>query len=285
MSSRARRPSQGRPWRLLAVKAWRDVTHMRGQMLAIVTVIGLGVATFVSLRGMAEYLTASQYGYYASARFAHAFAQVMAAPLEVADQVRRIPGVSAADGRVVADVVARVPGLSEPATVRLVSVPATGQPRLNALVLRSGRWPDVAQRAEVLASEAFATANGLRESDVVQAVLDGRAETLRIVGTALSPEFIYEIPAGASVLPDNRRFGVLWMPYDVLADAFELRDVSMIWPCPTRRERMNGRSCRHWIACLRRMGLVARSGARIRSRIVSSVMRSNRIARARSSCR
>lgn len=192
-------------------------------MFAIVTVIGLGVATFVSLRGMAEYLTASQYGYYARARFAHAFAHVTAAPLEVADRVRRIPGVSAAEGRVVADVVARVPGLTEPATVRLVSVPATGQPRLNALVLRSGRWPDVAQRAEVLASEAFAIANGLREGDVVQAVLNGRAESLRIVGIALSPEFIYEIPAGASVLPDNRRFGVLWMPYGVLADAFELR--------------------------------------------------------------
>jgi putative ABC transport system permease protein len=215
--------SAGNPWRLLALKAWRDVVHMRGQMVAIITVIGLGVATFVSLRGMAEHLTASQYGYYASARFAHAFARVTAAPLEVADVARRIPGVSAAEGRVVADVVARVPGLAEPATVRLVSVPENGQPRLNALVLRAGRWPDPSQRAEVMASEAFTTANGLRVGDAVQAVLNGRAETLRIVGIALSPEFIYEIPAGASVLPDNRRFGVLWMPYGVLADAFELR--------------------------------------------------------------
>ncbi len=213
----------GSPWRLLALKAWRDVVHMRGQMVAIITVIGLGVATFVSLRGMAEHLTASQNGYYASERFAHAFARVTAAPLDVAEAARRIPGVSAAEGRVVADVVARVPGLTEPATVRLVSVPETGQPRLNALVLRSGRWPDPAQRAEVMASEAFSTANALRVGDELQAVLNGRAETLRIVGIALSPEFIYEIPAGSAVLPDHRRFGVLWAPYGVLADAFELR--------------------------------------------------------------
>lgn len=221
-ASRAGRVRGGH-WRLLARKAWRDVTHLRGQMIAIVTVIGLGVATFVSLRGMVEHLTASQYGYYASARFAHAFARVTAAPLAVAERVRQIPGVSASEGRVVADVVARVPGLTEPATVRLVSVPPTGQPRLNALVLRAGRWPDPAHRAEVLASESFTLANGLRPGDAIEAVLNGRAETLRIVGIALSPEFIYEIPATGAVLPDSRRFGVLWAPHGLLADAFELR--------------------------------------------------------------
>ena len=213
----------GGAWRLLARKAWRDVWHLRGQMLAIITVIALGVATWVSLRGMVEYLTASQGGYYASARFAHAFARVTAAPLDVTEQVRRIPGVAAAEGRVVADVVARVPGLTEPATVRLVSIPGTGQPRLNALVLRAGRWPDPSQRAEVLASEAFTLANGLRPGDAIEAVLNGRAESLRIVGVALSPEFIYEIPATGAVLPDSRRFGVLWAPTDLLADAFDLR--------------------------------------------------------------
>jgi putative ABC transport system permease protein len=213
----------GSAWRLLARKAWRDLGHLRGQMIAIITVIALGVATFVSLRGMAEYLTASQRGYYATARFAHAFARVVAAPLEVANAARRIPGVSAAEGRIVADVVARVPRLAEPATVRLVSVPETTQPRLNVLVLQSGRWPDPGQRAEVIASLAFTLANGLREGDTVQAVLNGRTEALRIVGTALSPEFIYEIPATGAVLPDNRRFGVLWAPYGTLADAYDLR--------------------------------------------------------------
>jgi putative ABC transport system permease protein len=213
----------GGAWRLLARKAWRDVRHQRGQMVAIITVIALGVATWVSLRGMAEHLTASQEGYYASARFAHAFARVVAAPLEVAEQARRIPGVSAAEGRIVADVVARVPGLAEPATVRLVSVPAGGQPRLNALVLRAGRWPDPARRTEVLASEAFTQANRLQPGDAIEAILNGRAETLHLVGIALSPEFIYEIPATGAVLPDSRRFGVLWAPAGLLADAFDLR--------------------------------------------------------------
>ena len=62
----------------------------------------------------------------------------------------------------------------------------------------------------MLASEAFARANGLRVGDTIGAILNGRWATLTIVGLALSPEYIYEIGPGM-IFPDNRRFGVLWM--------------------------------------------------------------------------
>jgi putative ABC transport system permease protein len=212
----------GSPWRLLAIKAWRDVLHLRGQMVAIVLVIALGVATFVSLRGMASYLASAQAGYYARERFAHAFASVTAAPYEVVDQVRRLPGVAAVEGRIVSEVIARVPGLAEPATVRFVSVPPVEQPRLNALVVRDGRWPDPNSRDEIIVSEAFSAANALSVGDAIEAVLKGRFERLRIVAVALSPEFVYEIPASGAVFPDSRRYGVVWMPYPVLAEAFDL---------------------------------------------------------------
>ncbi len=224
---RPRRTPQGKfprgVHRLLVRKALRDLRVLRGQMVAIVVVIALGVMTFVSFHGMVGHLETSQAAYYARARFADAFATVTRAPLDLLEPVRRLPGVSAVEGRVVATAVLAVPGLAEPATAQFVSIPDAGMPRLNALELRAGRWPDVMQRGEVLASEAFVMANGLRVGDEVQAVLNGRAESLRIVGVALSPEFIYEIPAGGSVFPDNRRFGVFWMPYGPLADAFDLR--------------------------------------------------------------
>ena len=46
---------------------------------------------------------------------------------------------------------------------------------------------------------------------------------MRIVGIALSPEYIYEIRP-SEVFPDNRRFGVLWMSRDVLGPAFNMKD-------------------------------------------------------------
>jgi putative ABC transport system permease protein len=37
----------------------------------------------------------------------------------------------------------------------------------------------------------------------------------------LSPEFVFEAPPGAA-LPDNKTYGVFWMPYKELATAFQL---------------------------------------------------------------
>ena len=37
----------------------------------------------------------------------------------------------------------------------------------------------------------------------------------------LSPEFIFESRPGAA-LPDNRTYGIFWMPYKELATAFDL---------------------------------------------------------------
>ena len=123
-----------------------------------------------------------------------------------------------------------VPGLDEPATGRLVSIPERAQPMLNDLCLRSGRYVEPGRDDEVIASEAFAVANQLKAGDSIGAVINGRWKRLRIVGVALSPEYIYEVGAGM-IFPDNRRFGVLWMGAKALASAYNMEgafnDVSL----------------------------------------------------------
>ena len=42
-----------------------------------------------------------------------------------------------------------------------------------------------------------------------------------MVGVALSPEFIYALGPG-DLMPDDRRFAVLWMPEKALAALFDL---------------------------------------------------------------
>jgi hypothetical protein len=57
--------------------------------------------------------------------------------------------------------------------------------------------------------------------DTLGAVINGRWQDLRIVGLALSPEYVYEI-RGTDILPDNQRFGVLWMGRKALGTAFDM---------------------------------------------------------------
>ncbi len=54
-------------------------------------------------------------------------------------------------------------------------------------------------------------------------MLYGKRQQLRVVGTVLSPEYIYAVGPG-QIFPDNRRFGVLWMGEEHLAASLDLTD-------------------------------------------------------------
>ena len=56
---------------------------------------------------------------------------------------------------------------------------------------------------EVIINEPFAEAHVLRPGDRFAAIINGRKRELTVVGTALSPEFIYALGPGA-LLPDDR---------------------------------------------------------------------------------
>jgi putative ABC transport system permease protein len=207
--------------RALRRKLLRDLWHLRGQVGAIALVVACGVAVVVTTRSAYESLALSQSSYYASYRFADVFASLKRAPDALRSRIAAIPGVAAVETRIVAQVTLDVPGLAEPAIGRLIGIPERRVPILNDLHLRRGRWLEPGRRDEVLVSEAFAEANRLAPGDTLGAVLHGRWERLRIVGIALSPEYIYEIQA-ASLFPDNRRFGVLWVSRDALGPPFQM---------------------------------------------------------------
>jgi putative ABC transport system permease protein len=205
--------------RALHRKALRDVWHLRAQFLAIALVLGCGVALFVAMRTTMQSLTYAQATWYAQSRFADVFARLERAPDRLADRLRAIPGVQRLQTRVVADVTLDLPGMREVVTGRLISWPDQGRPEVCDIRLRSGRLP--VHGDEVVASEAFALAHELPLGATLGAIVEGRYERLRVVGTALSPEYTYAVGPG-QLFPDDRRFGVLWMPRDALGPAFDM---------------------------------------------------------------
>lgn len=202
-------------------KLVRDLWRLRLQVLSIALVVASGIAAVVTFRSGLDSLDQSRVRYYAEARFADVFVSLKRAPQPLDARLAAIPGVAAVQTRVVAGVVLDVPGLEELATGKLVSIPEGGAD-LNRLHLRLGRMPLPGRRGEALVGEAFARSNGLRVGDGLGALMNGRWERLRIVGIALSPEYVYATGGGA-FLTDDRRFGVLWMRRDALAAAYDLR--------------------------------------------------------------
>jgi putative ABC transport system permease protein len=102
-----------------------------------------------------------------------------------------------------------------------VSIPANRRPQLNDFFLRRGRWIEPGRPDKVLASEGFVLAHGLNSGDRIAAVINGRLRRLTIVGVALSPEYICSIRPG-ELVPDNKRFAILWIDQQALAAAFDM---------------------------------------------------------------
>jgi len=206
----------------LDVKVLRDARSLRAQLIAIALVIACGVGLFLGMRATMRSLAAARSQYYAEERFANVFAQLERAPEAVASRLREIPGVARIQTRIVANVTLDVPDMAETASARLVSVPDEGGILVNDVRLRSGRMPASGRSDEAVVSEPFAQAHALELGDHVAAVINGRRERLRIVGTALSPEFTYTVGPGL-VFPDDRRFGILWLRRSALGPAFDMQ--------------------------------------------------------------
>ncbi|HYQ01167.1 MAG TPA: ABC transporter permease [Polyangiaceae bacterium] len=216
--------------RALEKKLFRELGRLKGQIASIALVLASGIVCFMAMHGTSTVLGDAVAHFYDRYRFGHVFAHLERAPETAARRVEQLPGVEAVEIRLAVDVTVPIEGMSRPAYGRMLSLPGGRQLAVNALQLQSGRLPEAGKEDEVVLLDAFAQAHGLAAQQRVPVVINGKKRSLRIVGIALSPEFIYSIRPGALV-DDPKRHAVLWMDRAALASAFQLsgafNDVSL----------------------------------------------------------
>lgn len=202
-------------------KLLRDFWRFKGQAVAIAGVVAAGIGLLLATFGCVASLQASMASFYMRHQFADVFVSLKRAPMSLTRQLRAIPGVSILETRIVVTVALDMPNIPEPAVGRLISIPGETTTHINGLALLKGRLVDRERPSEVVVSEAFASANKLSLGDQVVATINGKRRSLDVVGIALSPEYVYALAPG-QFMPDNRRYGVMWMARDALAASFDL---------------------------------------------------------------
>ncbi|SUS03330.1 conserved membrane hypothetical protein [uncultured Defluviicoccus sp.] len=202
-------------------KLWRDLWRMRINVVAIVLVLGCGVAILVMAVGMRESLERTRLEYYAAHKMADLAVTLVRAPNRVAVELEAVPHIAAIEPRVAGLALLDLPHIKEPAAARLVSLPRTGRPKVNDLSLAQGRWPDPNRPDEALVNQALATANNFQLGQSLNVTLHGLKQQLKIVGVANSPEFVF-VSAPGEIFPQQDRFGVLWMGEASLARAYDM---------------------------------------------------------------
>lgn len=207
--------------RTLDRKLLRDLWRLRSQVITIALVVASGIGGFIGSLCAHASLADLRDGYYESARFAHVFAPVRRAPRALATRLRDVPGVLDLDMSVVAPTTLTIPGTVEVMTGLIVSLPAKPGAGMNRVTLARGRWVEPDDARGVLVSRSFARARGIAPGDRLSLLMNGRYQEVRVNGIALSPAYIFAAAQGG--FSDDTRFGVVWMPEERLASAYDLR--------------------------------------------------------------
>ncbi len=207
--------------RALEHKLVRDLVRLKGQVITISFVLAAGIMAMVMMRGTWSSMIAARDTYYSDYRFADLFARIERAPDPVASRLEQLPGVARVATRVVEEILVPLDDDDEPIPGRIVSIPRDEPPPLNALYLRSGRLPEPGVADEAVVLEQFARAHELHPGNRIPAVVGGVIRQLRIVGVALSPEYIFAM-SGTEHIADPGRFAVLWMRRDQIAPALQM---------------------------------------------------------------
>jgi putative ABC transport system permease protein len=202
-------------------KLLRDLRRLKGQAAAVSVVMACGLAMLIMARSLIASLDNTRADYYRDHHFADLFVSLKRAPNHLAQRIAELPGVAQVQADIAVPVTLDMPEFDEPASGMVRSLPEFGNPELNQLFLRRGRWLSPGTHGEVLVGEAFAKANHLEPGQSLRILLNGRLQDFRIAGIVLSPEYIFESRPGAA-LPDNRTYGIFWMNYREVATAFDL---------------------------------------------------------------
>jgi putative ABC transport system permease protein len=201
-------------------KLARDLWSLKTQVVSIALVIACGIGGFIGSFSTYGSLLWSRDNYYATARFPHVFASAKRAPMALLERIRNIPGVVEVEARVVRDAQLSIPGVVPPMIARLIGQDFEHPGGMNRLTLKSGRWPAPGARGEVVVNQRFLEARSLRLGERMNVLLNGKLERLTLVGTALSPEYIFATRGGG--MPDDEWFAVLWIDASKLAAAFNM---------------------------------------------------------------
>jgi len=198
----------------------RLLRESKGQFIAVAMVIILGLSMYVAMSTAALNLKSSLNLYYEQYHVADLFAEVTELPENKIEDLQEMPGILSAQGRVVHTVPLRVSDPNEKVRVRIIGATPT-DPVVNQLFALEGA-SEVYKQNDVLVIDTFARERGIRIGDILTPHIMGRDYELTVRGIVSSPEYIYLMENEQTMLPDYKKFGVLFTTEDFAQEAFSM---------------------------------------------------------------
>ena len=203
-------------------KLRRELRHNAGMLLAVTSIIAVGVACMVTLGSSYYNLSEAKKLYYAQCQMADFSIELKKVPLSELNELTEWPEVAAIRPRIQHYVAVDLEGVSEPLNGLVLSLPDRQQPIINDVVIRQGSYFTDRRDNEVIINEAFARYHRLRPGQWIKLLMNNQQQELFVVGTAISSEFVYLLGAG-TITPDPKRFGVFYLKQSYAEEVFDFK--------------------------------------------------------------
>ncbi len=211
-------------------KFYRDLGESKGQFISVLAVVIIGVMFFTGLYSALEGLSGAGKRYFEEYRLGDLWGSMYRAPEGAVKRIEAIPGAKLVTGRVVQDV--RISMGEREAMVRLISLPDKKMNVVNDIQLKSGSYFSADAGNQCIVSEDFFKAHHLTMGQTIEPIVNGDRVKLKVVGTAKSPEYTYEIREASELIPDPERFGVVYVKKSYLQSVLDFKgsinDVSVL---------------------------------------------------------
>ena len=203
-------------------KLLRELRSSTFLLLAVGSIMAIGVSAYVALGSAYRNLTIAQRLYYAQCRMADFAVDLKKAPLADVAAVAQLPGVVEIRPRIQFFATVDLEQVFEPINGIVISMPDRRTTVLDDIVLQQGGYFTDRRDNEVILNDAFARANNVYPGQWIHLLLNNRRQELFVVGTAISSEFTYLVGPG-SLVPDSKRLGVFYIKQTFAEEVFDFQ--------------------------------------------------------------
>ncbi|MBN2897561.1 MAG: FtsX-like permease family protein [Clostridia bacterium] len=201
----------------LNLRLLRTIKHTLGQYIAVSLVIIIGIMSYVGFSMAMVNLETTVSAYKQATNAADIYVELNRIPANALKFLYDIDGIVDIQGRVKSDIAyTNEDGVR--GTLRVVSVPEDQDRAIHNLYIREGSF--VRGNRGVMVVQTYAQANGIEIGDAMDVQINGKTYRLTVEGIVSSSEFVYVIENEQTLLPDNEKFGIIFLEESFAQKAF-----------------------------------------------------------------
>ncbi|MCP4181086.1 MAG: FtsX-like permease family protein [bacterium] len=205
-------------------KLYRDIFQSKGMLLAVISIIAVGVALLVGMFATFKNLNNAKSLYYSECRMAGFWLNLKKAPTNAVKNISDINGISDVRERITFPVIVDLKNVPRPISGTVLTLPKKQSSNLiNNIVMMRGSYFTAQGKNEVIISEKFAKARKILPGTFINLIMNGQKKKLFVIGTAICSEFVYLTPPG-SIAPDPMNYGVFWVKRDFANNVYDFQN-------------------------------------------------------------